>query len=67
MFDLVPFELNLDGNFCDEAYKYIVDVVQLATKYTLHKKQGEVLGGSQLILDVDDDPVKQVAKPAQFE
>jgi len=27
MFDLVPFELNLDGNFCDEAYKYIVDVV----------------------------------------
>jgi len=25
-FDIVPFELNLDGHFCDETYKYVVDV-----------------------------------------
>lgn len=23
---IVPFELNLDGNFCDETYKYVIDV-----------------------------------------
>ena len=23
---IVPFELNLDGNFCDETYKYILEV-----------------------------------------
>lgn len=23
---VVPFDLNLDGNFCDEFYKYIIDV-----------------------------------------
>ena len=23
---IVPFELNLDGNFCDETYKYVLDV-----------------------------------------
>ena len=26
IFSIVPFELNLDGNFCDEVYKYILDV-----------------------------------------
>lgn len=26
IFDVVPFELNIDGNFCDETYKYAVDV-----------------------------------------
>ena len=31
---IVPFELNLDGNFCDETYKYILDVFQLTHKFT---------------------------------
>ena len=34
IFSIVPFELNLDGSFCDETYKYILDVFQLATKFT---------------------------------
>lgn len=25
--ELAPFDLNLDGNFCDEIYKYILDVM----------------------------------------
>lgn len=24
--DLAPFDLNLDGSFCDEFYKYVLDV-----------------------------------------
>jgi len=43
---MVPFELNIDGNFCDESYKYAVDVFQLATKYALKTKQGEIVGTS---------------------
>lgn len=40
VFDLTPFELNIDGNFCDESYKYAVDVIQLATKYAFKTKHG---------------------------
>ena len=25
--ELAPFELNLDGNFCDEFYKYVLDIL----------------------------------------
>ena len=25
--DLAPFDLNLDGNFCDEFYKYVIDIL----------------------------------------
>ena len=46
IFDLVPFELNIDGNFCDEAYKYAVDVFQLAAKYAFKTKNGEIVGAS---------------------
>jgi len=46
IFDLVPFELSLDGNFCDESHKYAVDVFELAKKYTIKSKQGEVIGAS---------------------
>ena len=35
IFSIVPFQLNLDGNFCDEVYKYILDVFQLTSKFTL--------------------------------
>jgi hypothetical protein len=38
IFNIIPFELNLDGNFCDETYKYILDVFQLATKFTSRAK-----------------------------
>jgi hypothetical protein len=36
--DVVPFELNIDGNFCDESYKYAVDILKLATKYAFKTK-----------------------------
>lgn len=29
---LVPFDLNLDGNFCDEMYKYVLDIAALSRK-----------------------------------
>ena len=31
---VTPFELNLDGNFCDETYKYLYDVFNVAAKFT---------------------------------
>jgi hypothetical protein len=30
--ELAPFDLNLDGNFCDEIYKYILDVMSNSKK-----------------------------------
>lgn len=30
--ELVPFDLNLDGNFCDEIYKYIMDIFKSAKR-----------------------------------
>ena len=30
--ELAPFDLNLDGNFCDEIYKYIFDVMSNSKK-----------------------------------
>jgi len=50
IFQIVPFELNLDGNFCDETYKYVLDVFQLATKFT---KQAEFVETSQALLNGD--------------
>ncbi len=32
--ELTPFNLNLDGNFCDEFYKYSLDVFTSAKRYT---------------------------------
>eukprot|EP00347_Sterkiella_histriomuscorum_P015009 403358661 len=32
--DLAPFDLNLDGNFCDEFYKYILDIFSHAKRYS---------------------------------
>jgi hypothetical protein len=29
---LIPFELNLDGNFCDESYKYVLDIFNHSKK-----------------------------------
>ena len=25
--ELAPFDLNLNGNFCDEFYKYVIDII----------------------------------------
>jgi hypothetical protein len=30
--ELAPFDLNLDGNFCDEIYKYVFDVMSNSKK-----------------------------------
>jgi hypothetical protein len=40
----------LDGNFCDETYKYVLDVFQLASKFT---KQAEFVETSQALLNGD--------------
>ena len=56
IFDIVPFELSLDGNFCDESYKYAIDVFTLATKYALRMKQGEIVGTQQVFQDFEFDP-----------
>ena len=46
LFELTPFELNIDGNFCDESYKYALDVIQLATKYAFKTKHRQIVGSS---------------------
>ena len=56
-FKIEPFELNIDGNFCDETYKYIIDVLHLATKHAFKTKQGEIVGTQQqMTLDGEFDP-----------
>lgn len=30
--ELAPFDLNLDGNFCDEIYKYVLDILSETKK-----------------------------------
>ena len=61
--NVVPFELNLDGNFCDETYKYVLDVIRLTSKFTT---RAEFLNQSQQALLMGDsikDPtaIKQPA------
>lgn len=34
--EFCPFDLNLDGNFCDEFYKYILDIIS-STKSKVRK------------------------------
>ena len=50
VFDLTPFALNLDGNFCDESYKYVLDVVRLAGKFGAKQRQA--------VLD-EEDPLRR--------
>jgi hypothetical protein len=38
--ELAPFDLNLDGNFCDEFYKYVMDILQ-NTKRIKNQKLGD--------------------------
>jgi hypothetical protein len=51
---VVPFELNLDGNFCDETYKYILDVFQLTSKFTSRSKFADA--HHALLGDIGVDP-----------
>lgn len=30
---IIPFNLNLDGNFCDEIFRYLQDIFQQTRKY----------------------------------
>jgi len=64
IFSIIPFELNLDGNFCDETYKYILDVFSLATKFTSRAKMAASDNMSQAIFvsETGGDPtaIKQV-------
>ena len=35
--EIVPFDLSLDGNFCDETYKYVLDILSTAKRIvTIH-------------------------------
>jgi hypothetical protein len=33
IFEIVPFDLNLDGNFCDESYKYFLDIFSSSRRH----------------------------------
>lgn len=59
---IVPFELSLDGNFCDETYKYILDVFQLTSKFTSRSRFVNEAHNS-LVGDIGADPtaIKQPA------
>jgi hypothetical protein len=39
---IVPFNIMIDGTFCDEIFLYSKDVVSLVKRYTLRKKNLEV-------------------------
>lgn len=41
--NVTPFELNLDGNFCDETYKYLYDVFNVAAKFTSRSSRQQKL------------------------
>ena len=47
----VPFELNLDGNFCDETYKYIMDVFQLMSKFA---SRAQLASAEKALLGAED-------------
>ena len=34
--ELAPFDLNLDGNFCDEFYKYSLEILSNTAKLVSH-------------------------------
>ena len=51
--ELEPFNLNLDGNFCDEFYKYTIDIFTHA-KRIASQKSFNYLGGGNLYEEVDD-------------
>jgi hypothetical protein len=36
---VAPFDLNLDGNFCDETYKYLLDIFHVAAKFTSNESR----------------------------
>lgn len=35
---IIPFSLNLDGNFCDEMFRYGQDILQLTRKYNVKNR-----------------------------
>ena len=49
LFNLVPFELNLDGNFCDETYKYALEVLRLASKFSSRESLEALLPQNNLL------------------
>lgn len=41
---IVPFNIMIDGTFCDEMYLYTKDVISLIKRYTLRRKHLEASG-----------------------
>jgi hypothetical protein len=39
---IIPFCLNLDGNFCDEMFRYGSDILQQTRKYRAHDKSKQL-------------------------
>ena len=35
---IIPFSLNLDGNFCDEVFRYGQDIIQQTRKYKVQNR-----------------------------
>ena len=59
--ELAPFDLNLDGNFCDEIYKYILDIFSQTNKLvkdffnTIQSKHKENIDHINLYEDPEGD------------
>ncbi|CDW86490.1 UNKNOWN [Stylonychia lemnae] len=50
--ELAPFDLNVDGNFCDEFYKYTLDIFSQAKSFTQQSSFNQI--GSNVYEDVED-------------
>lgn len=50
---LIPFNLNLDGNFCDEMFRYGSDIIQQTKKYQTQDKNKQQEFYDKDINDID--------------
>ena len=57
---LVPFNMNLDGNFCDEMFRYGQDILQQTKKYQAydHSRKMELIDKDAMGLN-DIDKIKK--------
>ena len=53
--ELAPFDLNLDGNFCDEIYKYALDIFSHTKKHSR----------SQQSINIYEEPGEEIEKMKQ--
>lgn len=68
---IIPFNLNLDGNFCDEMFRYGSDILQQTRKYSAQDKSKKLEFYDKNMNDIDklkkafDDLKKPYDQPGQ--